>query len=195
MAFTSARPLTRTGPDRNLSSHELRPGTGVWSAGTLTTGDACIEAGTVGDSIEFEITGSCLNFEYVYGNAGAGHGKFEVWIDGVLDTTINCWVLLSADFTTKYGKDLTQGQHFVRLVVVAKDAASASNVIKVGKFSTSTDCRFSTKLVHVAAGAASLPTNARSAKAYKAEIFPGNLAFTGQNAVIASNPCVVEVFP
>jgi hypothetical protein len=182
-----------------LSGEQVSPATlpssvntGTWSNSTLPTGETCYQSATINDTCEFDFTGSALSFFYSRGNA-TGLGKIDVTIDGVFIVTLDCYAALGADFSTQYVKELAQGNHFVQLKVQTKNAASAGNNIKIGKVGSTSDFRFSTKLVHVPISASTLPTNASTVLQHKSNLFPANISLTLNSSVNTSAACIINV--
>ena len=124
-----------------------------WADGTLTvTGENCKQSSTIDDELGFYISGSQFSFLH---EQGTNQGIFELYIDGTLTETIDCYAAGgTSDLTKTY--TLSEGQHFVKIKVLEKNASSSGNLVKVARAKYSTNKPLLPQIYNFTAGASSI---------------------------------------
>lgn len=103
----------------------------VYSSGWATTSSGNYANGTgtyslnTGSTAEYTFTGTGLKW---YGVVGADHGQADVYIDNVLDATVDTYASHWAANTIVYAKrGLSNGSHTIKIVVRAQKNTASSN--------------------------------------------------------------------
>lgn len=100
-----------------IASGNYASGTGTFSLGA-------------GSTVQYTFTGTGVKW---YGVVGNDHGKADVYIDNVLDATIDLYTPHWAANTIVYAKrDLVSGSHTIKVVVRSdKNVASSNNYVEI----------------------------------------------------------------
>ena len=108
----------------------------AYSGGWATTASGNYASGTgtfslnAGGTVQYTFTGTGVKW---YGVVGNDHGKADVYIDNVLDATIDLYTPHWAANTIVYAKrDLVSGSHTIKIVVRSdKNVASSNNYVEI----------------------------------------------------------------
>lgn len=121
----------------------LTKGKAIVGTPTFTQSSTAFRAGyramtNIGDYVEYEELLTAGTWALVVETVtAASGGTFEVYLDGVLVATNNTYIASGGGATRTEVTGLTvaaTGKHTVRLVVIAKDAASSANTCRVSGY-------------------------------------------------------------